>query len=282
MSTEAPKPAGSGLKQRAVTAALLAPLAVVLVLFVPSPWFALALGLLCAFGLVEWARLIGWRSVALQALVGAIGAALMGAIWLGGEDALRIALLVGACWWPLAGLWLGHYSFGEALRKRNLTLKTIAGLLSVVPAWSAAVLLHADEPQGRRWVMFTVVLVWCADVFAYFAGRAFGRTKIAPRISPGKTRAGVVGALSAAAVYAAAAGIALDQRGTALALLVALALVTVAFSIVGDLFESLIKRHSKVKDSGTVFPGHGGVFDRLDSLFAALPVFVAGKLLLGL
>ena len=100
------------------------------------------------------------------------------------------ALVVGACWWPFAGLWLAHYSFGEALRKRYLSLKTIAGLLSVVPAWSAAVLLHADEPQGRQWVMFTVVLVWCADVFAYFAGRAFGRTKIAPRISPGKTRAG--------------------------------------------------------------------------------------------
>lgn len=272
----------SGLRQRAVTAALLAPLAVALVLFVPNPWFALALGLLCAFGLVEWARLIGWRSIALQWLVGAAGAALMVGIWYGGDRTLRGALVVGACWWPFAGLWLAHYSFGEALRKRWLSLKTIAGLLSVVPAWSAAVLLHADEPQGRQWVMFTVVLVWCADVFAYFAGRAFGRTKIAPRISPGKTRAGVFGALSAATVYAAVAGSALGQRGTGLVLLVALSLVTVAFSIVGDLFESLIKRHSKVKDSGTVFPGHGGVFDRLDSLFAALPVFVAGKLLLGL
>jgi phosphatidate cytidylyltransferase len=273
MSAQAPS---SGLKQRAVTAAFLAPIAVALVLFVPNPWFALALGLICAFGIVEWARLVGWRTLALQAAVGALAGAAMAAIWLGGDGALRAALFVGACWWPLASLWLGHYSFGETLRRRNLTLKTMAGLLSVVPAWSAAVLLHGSGPQGPRWVLFAVVLVWCADVFAYFAGRAFGRTKIAPRISPGKTRAGVVGALVAAAVFA------LGARGAALGLLVALALVTVAFSIVGDLFESLIKRHSKVKDSGSVFPGHGGVFDRLDSLFAALPVFVAGKILLGL
>jgi phosphatidate cytidylyltransferase len=276
------KPPASGLVQRAVTAAVLAPLAVLLVLFVPNPWFALALGLLCAFGLVEWARLVGWRTVGYQVAVGAIGALLMAATWYGGDRALRGALVVGACWWPLAGLWLANYSFAERLRKRSLSLKTIAGLLSVVPAWSAAVLLHAGEPQGRNWVMFTLVLVWCADVFAYFAGRAWGRTKIAPRISPGKTRAGVFGALSATTVYAAAAGTALGQRGTGLVLLIALSLVTVAFSIVGDLFESLIKRHSQVKDSGSVFPGHGGVFDRLDSLFAALPVFVAGNLLLGL
>ena len=84
----------SGLRQRAVTAALLAPLAVALVLFVPNPWFALALGVLCAFGLVEWARLIGWRSVALQWLVGAVGAALMAGIWYGGDRTLRGALVV--------------------------------------------------------------------------------------------------------------------------------------------------------------------------------------------
>jgi len=249
---------------------------------VPNPWFALWLCLLCSFAIVEWARLVGWRALSLQLAVGAVGAALMAAVWFGGDRALRTALAVGVCWWPLAGLWLANYSFGEKLRKRYLTLKTLAGLLSVVPAWSAAVLLHADESQGRRWVMFALVLVWCADVFAYFAGRAFGRTKIAPRISPGKTRAGVFGALSAATVFAAVAGTVLGLRGTGLLLLLALSLVTVMFSIVGDLFESLIKRHSKVKDSGAVFPGHGGVFDRLDSLFAALPVFVAGKMLLGI
>ncbi|HET6223681.1 MAG TPA: phosphatidate cytidylyltransferase, partial [Dongiaceae bacterium] len=104
----------------------------------------------------------------------------------------------------------------------------------------------------------------------------------APKISPGKTTAGVYGALIGCAGYAALGGWLLNLRGPALWALVGLALITVVFSIVGDLFESLIKRHSNAKDSGALFPGHGGVFDRLDSIFAALPVFTAGKLLLGI
>lgn len=272
----------SGLRQRAITAAVLAPFAVALVLWLPQPWFALALGTICTLALGEWARLVGVSGLARQGAFALLNAAVMTALWLLREDgALRTALFVGACWWPLAGLWLGHYSFGEALRRRNALLKLFAGSLAVVPAWSAAVLLHDGSERGPWWLLSVVVLVWVADIFAYFTGRRFGRTKIAPRISPGKTRAGVYGALSASAAYAAAVGSAFGLRGVPLLMMIGLSLVTVAFSIIGDLFESLMKRHSNMKDSGAVFPGHGGVFDRLDSLFAALPVFVAGKLLLG-
>lgn len=273
----------SGLRQRAITAIVLLPLAVALVLWLPEPWFALVLTMICSLALAEWARLVGIAGLAQQVAFALLNASIMLALWLLRDDgALRTAVFVGACWWPLAALWLGHYSFGEAVRQRNSLLKLFAGSLAVVPAWSAAVLLHDSSTRGPWWLLFVFALVWCADIFAYFTGRKFGRTKIAPRISPGKTHAGVYGALASSTAFAAIAGAALGLRGLPLLLLLGLSIVTVAFSIVGDLFESLIKRHSNKKDSGSVFPGHGGVFDRLDSLFAALPVFVTGKLLLGL
>ena len=126
------------------------------------------------------------------------------------------------------------------------------------------------------------MLIWAGDSGAYFFGRAFGRVKLAPSISPGKTREGLYGGLLASGLFAALAGVWLLDGRIQIAALVGLAVITILFSVVGDLFESLIKRQSKQKDSGTLFPGHGGMLDRLDSVFAALPIFVAGKFWLGL
>jgi phosphatidate cytidylyltransferase len=125
-------------------------------------------------------------------------------------------------------------------------------------------------------------LGWSADTFAYLAGSRWGRKKLAPNISPGKTIVGVYGAMAGTAVVAVIGGCLLGVHNVQLIPLAALALICVAFSIIGDLFESLIKRHANVKDSGALFPGHGGVFDRLDSAFAVLPIFAIGKTLLGL
>lgn len=136
--------------------------------------------------------------------------------------------------------------------------------------------------QGHWWVLFFACIVVAADIGAYTAGRRFGRVKLAPAISPGKTREGVYGALVCSGVVGLVGGLLLHVPTRLLPVLVILALITVLFSIVGDLFESLIKRHAGVKDSGALFPGHGGVFDRMDSIVAALPVFVLGKFLLGL
>jgi phosphatidate cytidylyltransferase len=271
------------LRSRVVTAVLLAPLAIAGVLGLPTHWFAFALGSVCAFGMIEWARLVGLRSLLTQLGLALLLVAMLAALWHWRADgALRATIIVGVAWWPLAALWLRNYSFCQAERGRNRSLKAAAGLLTVAPAWAGAVVLHGLPANGPWWVLFVLVLIWCADIGAYFVGKRYGTTKLAPRISPGKTRAGLWGALAASALYAIPAGFALGHADGPLALLVALALVTVGVSVVGDLFESLIKRHSNVKDSGSIFPGHGGVFDRFDSLFAALPVFAAGKLLLGL
>ncbi|HVF34968.1 MAG TPA: phosphatidate cytidylyltransferase [Candidatus Saccharimonadia bacterium] len=271
------------LKQRVLTALILAPVVVAAVLLLDTPMFALCLGVIFAVGLLEWSRLIGMRLIYVRLALVAVAVAIMGLAWQYREQgALIVALVCGAAWWMLAPLWLSNVSFASQPRKRWLSIKAAAGLLAVIPAWAAALLLHATPERGPWWLLFVVLLVWGADIGAYFAGRKFGRTKLAPSISPGKTVAGVYGALVVSALFSLFAGWWLDSTGWALATFVVLSLVTVLFSIVGDLFESLIKRHSNLKDSGSILPGHGGVFDRLDSLFAALPVFTAGKLLAGL
>lgn len=272
----------SDLGTRARTALIVAPLGIAAVLLLDTQAFALMIAAIFAFGLTEWARLIGLSTLASRGALVIVNVALMAFLWEYRDSQwMRVSLIVGIVWWPLALLWLRNYGFAEATKRRNATLKATVGTLIVVPAWAAAVTLHGEPDYGPRWVLFVVVLIWVADIAAYFTGRRYGRTKLAPKISPGKTRAGLWGALAGSTLFALGVGLALTDDGRTLALLVALAVVTVLFSIVGDLFESLIKRHSNHKDSGSVLPGHGGVFDRFDSLFAALPAFAVGKLALG-
>src|SRR5699024_7397069 len=153
-------------------------------------------------------------------------------------------------------------------------------------AWCALGLIHAGEPNGHRWLLLALAIVWAADTGAYFAGRRFGgklfkERRLAPRISPNKTIEGLLGGLLAAVaggvVFAPLAGAAASQL-PAVALV---ALLAAGFSVLGDLFESLLKRHAGVKDSGNLIPGHGGLLDRLDGVLAALPVFAVGKIWLG-
>lgn len=274
------------LIQRILTALLLTPLAVLIILL-PERWtavFALIVGVVFLAAQWEWTRLAGLRAPLGRALMLLATAVVLVALWLGRDVAglWPAVIAAGVAGWAASLLWLRRYSFAAAPSRENRAFKLVAGMLVLVPAWVALVRVHGSEPDGRWWTLLALVLVWAADTGAYFSGRAFGRRKLAPRISPGKTWAGVYGALCAGALVAAGFGWLLQARGASLAGLVLLGLCTVVASIVGDLLESLMKRHADIKDSGALFPGHGGLLDRLDSVFAALPVFVAGLLLLGL
>jgi phosphatidate cytidylyltransferase len=273
----------NGLSTRVATALVLAPLAIAMVLWAPTPLFAALAGAAMLLALWEWTRLARLPSRPLRALVVALAASLMAALWWSrSPDLMLIAVAVGVAWWLIAMVWLRHHRFGAADTVANRSLKSAAGILIIVAGWAALVHLHGS-PLGPWWTLYALALVWAADVGAYFAGRAFGRRKLAPNISPGKTWAGVWGALASAAMLALVGGwLGFGIGGVMLAALTLLALISVAVSIVGDLFESLVKRHSQSKDSGSLLPGHGGVFDRIDSVLAAVPVFVAGKRLLGL
>ena len=282
-TVDAGKPApGSGLRERAITAMVLAPVGIAAVLMLPHAWFAAFMAILFLIGAWEWALLSGSQSALTRITIVFLHAIVLGSLWIAGETAWPQVIWAGVGFWLLAPFWLHNYTFGAQDRRRSLLMKTCAGLLAIVPAWVAALLLEYGE-RGPQWVLFVLVLVWCADTCAYFAGRRFGTTKLAPNISPGKTRAGAYGAVAGCTVYAATVGhFVFSIKLDALLPFIGLCIVTVVFSIVGDLLESLIKRHSHVKDSGSLFPGHGGMLDRFDSLFAALPIFVAGHVLLGI
>lgn len=276
------------LKQRVLTALVLAPLIVALVFLTSTPIFAVLLAAIFLAGLWEWTRMSGMRNRPLRGCLLLGYAVVMALLW----PVVRsqwwwLPALVGFAWWLLAFAWLRHTSFGASPTRAHTALKLLAGLLVVVPAWCAVVALHGGRvtyspPHAPWWVIFFAGIVVAGDIGAYFAGTRFGGRKLAPSISPGKTWAGVYGALACSAVVGLAGGWIAHAPAGLLVGVIALALVTVVFSIVGDLFESLIKRHAGVKDSGAMFPGHGGLFDRMDSLVAALPVFVLGKALLGL
>lgn len=273
-------------RTRVIAAAVMAPVAVLAVLYLPTPYLAGLVAALMMLGLWEWTLLAGLHDTLSRACYLLANALMMAAlVWGAGRGSLftlKLVSVIGACWWMLALLWLRNFSFGSVDNAGSRAIKLVAGSLSVIPAWAAICWLHAETPLGPRWALFAVAIVWAADTGAYFVGVRFGKHKLAPRISPGKSREGLYGGVLCALLLAL---IALPFLGlgwsSALALL-SITLVTVLISVAGDLFESLLKRHAGSKDSSDLIPGHGGALDRLDSLLAAMPVFLVAKMWLGL
>ncbi|HZV54104.1 MAG TPA: phosphatidate cytidylyltransferase [Rhodocyclaceae bacterium] len=175
-------------------------------------------------------------------------------------------------WWLSALFWLLLVPLWLCRRWRmssNDMAGYAAGWILIVPTWAAMVSLHDRNP----WLLFgAMALVWVADIAAYFAGRAWGRHKLAPAISPGKTWEGVVGAVTGVLVYGAAAAMVARYSPPGKLSWALLLVALTAVSIVGDLFESMVKRQADVKDSGNLLPGHGGLLDRLDSQTSTLPL----------
>ena len=182
----------------------------------------------------------------------------------------------GCIWWALVTVRVlrGHAS--TLLHQRVSYGWLAAGLVTLLPAYSAIVYLHGGDESGAVFLLYALSIVWVADIGAYFTGRRWGRRKLAPQISPGKTWEGALGALSLVAMYGVAGGWWFTASLTDGAVLLVVVLAAGSVSIVGDLFESLLKRAAQRKDSGRLLPGHGGVLDRIDSLTAAMPVFAFG------
>jgi phosphatidate cytidylyltransferase len=173
---------------------------------------------------------------------------------------------IAMAWWLLAFLWVSL----APTRVRPVSA-ALAGLLALVPCWLALVHLTLAT-QSTHWVLFTLALVWAADTGAFFAGRWLGRVPLAPRVSPKKTWEGVIGGIVTSALVAWLAATYLFIVDPWPFVLTCIAVAAV--SVVGDLTESLLKRAVGLKDSGSVFPGHGGMLDRIDSVTAAAPTLV--------
>ena len=274
---------------RLLAALVMAPLAIAAILLLPTPWMMVLAAVLFLGGLWEWFDLAEIEDTLARSVLLVAHLALMVAIvWASRSSTgptlvlFQLASVIGVVWWLLALLWLGSYQFASDHATHARAFKLAAGALSVIPAWCALAWIHASTPNGHHWLLVALVIVWAADTGAYFVGRKLGRHKLAPRISPNKTIEGLAGGVIAGVV--AGVGIAWLVAGAQAAQLPAVALVALAavlFSVVGDLFESLLKRHAGVKDSGHLIPGHGGILDRIDGVLAALPVFALGKAMLG-
>ena len=254
------------LKARIVTA-IIAVSVLGLVLFV-IPEFAAELfiaGIILS-GAWEWSRFLGLPTAWSRALYMIAIAALMAVvnIYFTAENT-QLLLQAALVWWLLALFWT--FAFPTPI---PLILRWVCGALVLVPMYAALVLLYHADPLL---LAFALLLVWAADIGAFFAGKLFGRVKLAPAISPGKTWEGVIGGLLFVVLLSAAWSLGF---GSNLMVLVPFCLAVASLSIVGDLTVSMFKRTSGVKDSGKLFPGHGGMLDRIDSLSAAAPLFALG------
>jgi phosphatidate cytidylyltransferase len=271
------------LKQRVITALILVPAVVLLVLFAPTNLLALVTAGVLLLGALEWSRLSGCASPAGRTLYLLVTTVLMvAAEWLRREQIAADIYLAAALWWLVVlGMLVRLRQTGGGSEQGVSLATAVAGQLVLVPAWLALVALHAREPAGPGLLLFLLVMIWLADTGAYFAGRRWGKTRLAPGISPGKTWEGVGGAVAAMVLSSLLLYHWGVLAGVAWPAVLLLCLLAGCFSIVGDLFESLVKRRRGVKDSGNLLPGHGGVLDRIDSLTAAAPVFLFALTVMG-
>ena len=258
------------LKQRILTAIILAPL-VLLVIFYGNQWQFAALAALLQFMCgYEWLRMNRVSTVPNVVLNGVFTAAVFYAV-LSNRLNLQIEWYVIAMvllWLP-AVLWL-KFSYWGRERGVSQHMKTLIGLLAIVLFAVCLNVLHGQS-KGHIWTLILFLLIWVADVGAYVSGKTLGKHKLAPSISPGKTWEGLLGAIVLVAIYAWIVAWAM-KIDTVMA--VVLFPIVAAFSVVGDLCASLGKRQAGIKDSSNFLPGHGGFIDRFDSLIAATPLFV--------
>ncbi|HEY3787157.1 MAG TPA: phosphatidate cytidylyltransferase [Steroidobacteraceae bacterium] len=262
------------MRKRIITAVVLAAGLFAVALWLAAIWAAGVLTLVMLAGAWEWSALLKARTFAQRALYFAFLAAMMPIVWhvTSTPEGRYIVLIAAVVWWIVALGWITLAPHAVAFWSAAL-----AGALALLPAWMALLRL-LREPRGAQWMLFTLILVFAADTGAFFAGRRFGRLRLAPAVSPGKTWEGVLGGVVGGALVALLGSSWFSVPvGTFLPLCVA----AVGFSIVGDLTESLLKRFAGVKDSGTLFPGHGGVMDRIDSVTGAAPVLLLGLTVLG-
>lgn len=256
--------------QRVISGAVIAVLLLGVVVALPRGWSAVALSLVLLAAAVEWSGFIDARwsprrfGFLVLTLLGCLALWRVSASFGGLMAALGLAL----AFWTAMAAWVFLMP-----QRTGRTAVFIAGVLALSLAWMALVRMRLDWTAGREAVLYALLIVWLADSGAYFAGRAWGVRKLAPRVSPGKTVAGFWGGVAACALLAVLAGMWLGQGTWTL---VVVTVATGMYSVVGDLLESHCKRFAGVKDSGTLIPGHGGVLDRFDSLLAAAPCLMLG------
>jgi len=274
------------VKQRIITALILAPLAISAIFFLPLKFFMLFAAALFLLASREWTGFVSQTSssssIYLFGLLLGITLMLMpvNAIWQFTllNEYLISGLVIANVWWCVAFILVVRYPKSATLWQSSKVCKNLFGLLTLIPFFWGLVILRSISIEsnfyfGAQLVMYVFLLVWAADTGAYFAGKSFGKHKLAPSVSPGKTIEGFLGGLVCALIVTYLASLFFVISDDKLVLFFITSIVTTLVSALGDLTESIFKREAGLKDSGNLLPGHGGILDRIDSLTAAIPVF---------
>ncbi|MDN3609249.1 phosphatidate cytidylyltransferase [Vibrio ostreicida] len=273
------------MKQRIITALILAPLVILGILELPLPLFILAVAAVTLIGFWEWTQFVDhksrWIALIPGVLVSSLTLALIpfDALSLNMVTQTHFALLIaGVLWWLASSSLAITYPTSAQWWTHSNVLRHLFGMLTLLPFFWSVLLLRAkgieqDAYHGSKLVLFVCLIVWAADSGAYFAGKTFGKRKMAPHVSPNKTIEGLVGGMITATAVAWCAANWFEIKFSSFTAMVIITLITVIISVLGDLVESMFKRVSGIKDSSNILPGHGGVLDRIDSLTAAFPVF---------
>lgn len=262
------------LKQRLITALVLAPCALAGLFLLSFDYFKLFTCIIVLFAAWEWADLSGVPSMSARVAYSSLVAASIALV----DYTLPVVefkdyMLPTVLFWGLALFWVLRF---PAVRGwRSSWQRMIIGLLVLVPSWMALVSIR-QHPDGGVFMLMLLLLVWGADIGAYFAGKTWGDKKLAPKVSPGKTMAGFWGGIGSCVVIALGFVVYLELSWLDGFYLIVLSVVAGLASVLGDLFESMLKRQRGIKDSSKLLPGHGGVLDRIDSITAAAPMFVLG------
>lgn len=263
------------LKQRILTALAIGPLSLVLLFTLTGPSFATFVGFVILLGAWEWSNLSGIESpggrfvYTLAVLAGMMAASLTDTvhhIW---------PMWVALATWIVCCSWVLIYPRGNRMWRPRMVRLGLGGLI-MLPSWIGLQQLRDTVSLSSGfawWLLYVLFIIWGADISAFFTGKAFGKRKLAPRVSPGKSWAGVYGALAGTAVLSFIMDAIQGYDFRQAAILLAVTWLVTLTSVVGDLFESMLKRYRGLKDSSRLLPGHGGMLDRIDSLLAAIPVF---------
>ncbi len=274
------------LKKRIQTALVLISIFVLCDFFLPPPSFFIFAFLIAAVAAWEWSNLCRiqklWQRLLYVGITTAllIAACIVTGLYPGYEpqlEQLKLLLLVAATWWAVALLWVQGYPSSSILWGR-LPIQMIIGWLVLIPCTVGLAFIHQLE-QGPWLILLVVAVVAFADTGAYGFGSKWGKRKLAPNVSPGKSLEGFIGGVVSCLLLAGLV-ILIDSNSNGW-LVLAVILPAALISTLGDLLESMMKRHRGIKDSGTILPGHGGILDRIDSLTATVPIFALAILLSG-
>ena len=278
------------LIKRILTALVLAPAAICAIFYLPLNYFAILLVALIGIGAWEWGPLMGFNSFGKRCAFVLSNVVILACLWrlLPAEQLwsatgvltknVEYILWLSVIWWCLSAFLTYVYPRCSTFWSSHRSVRGLFGWLTLLPTWVAFLVLRSYDYQnstyhGAQLIMFLFLLVWSADVGAYFVGKSLGKRKLLPNVSPGKTLEGFLGGIVCACIMVLILGSVLSWQTAQYMTVLGVTVLITTISVLGDLNESMFKRQAGVKDSGSILPGHGGILDRIDSLTATAPIF---------